>query len=120
MKSKQTLLAEAALEIDMRDLLGAKKAGPSDKRKETNTDLDKDEVFSLAIAGLPKVSELIATFSAEDQQRALEAAEQSYLETARGLGYQETDALQWAEAVMERLRLTQPIRTTSLMPVPTY
>jgi hypothetical protein len=120
LSSKQTLLAEAALEIDMRDLLGAKKAGLSDNRKETNTDFDKDEVFSLALAGLPKVSELIATFSAEDRQRALEAAEQSYLETARGLGYQETDALQWAEAVMFRLRLTQPIRGASLMPAPAY
>jgi hypothetical protein len=35
--------------------------------------------------------------------------ERSYLETARGLGYQETDAVQWAEAVMLRLHLTQPI-----------
>jgi hypothetical protein len=39
----------------------------------------------------------------------LEAAEQSYLETAKRLGYQEADALQWAAAVMFRLRLTEPI-----------
>jgi hypothetical protein len=72
-------------------------------------ELDKDEAFSMAVAGLPKVAELIVTFSSEDRKRALEAAEQSYLETARGLGYQEADALQWAEAVMDRLHLMQPI-----------
>ena len=71
-------------------------------------ELGEDEVFSAAVAGLPKVAELIATFPVEDRMRALEAAERSYLETARGLGYQEGDALQWAAAVMFRLRLTQP------------
>jgi hypothetical protein len=72
-------------------------------------ELSKDEIFSLAIAGLPKVAELIVALSFEDQRRALEAAERSYRETARGLGYQEADAVQWAEAVMLRLRLAQPI-----------
>jgi hypothetical protein len=74
-----------------------------------SVELGKDEVFSSAVAGLPKVAGLIATFSSEDRRRALEAAERSYLETARGLGYQETDAVQWAEAIMLRLQLTQPI-----------
>jgi hypothetical protein len=68
-----------------------------------------DELFSSAVAGLPRIAELIVSLSSGDRRRALEAAERSYLETARGLGYQETDALQWAEAVMRRLRLTQPI-----------
>jgi hypothetical protein len=72
-------------------------------------ELNKDEIFSSAVAGLPKVAELIATLSSEDQRRALEAAERCYRETARALGYQEVDAVQWAEAVMLRLRLTQPI-----------
>ena len=72
-----------------------------------SVELGEDEVFSAAVAGLPKVAELIATFPVEDRMRALEAAERSYLETARG-GYQEGDALQWAAAVMFRLRLTQP------------
>ena len=43
----------------------------------------------------------------EDRQRALEAAKQSYLETALGLGYEEATALRWAEAVMFRLQFTQ-------------
>jgi hypothetical protein len=72
-------------------------------------ELSKDEAFSSAVAGLTKVAELIATVSGEDRKKALEAVEKSYQETARELGYPETDALEWAEAVMFRLRLTQPI-----------
>jgi ABC-type arginine transport system permease subunit len=72
-------------------------------------DLGGDEVFSSAVAGLAKVAALIGSFSCEDRRRALEAIGKSYLETARGLGYQEADAAEWAKAVMLRLRLTQPI-----------
>ena len=53
-----------------------------------SVELGEDEVFSAAVAGLPQVAELIATFPFEDRRRALEAAEQSYLETAKRLGYQ--------------------------------
>ena len=66
--------------------------------------LEEDEVLSAAIAGVPKIAELIATVPAEDQARALEAAEKSYLQTARALGYGDADARQWASAVMFRLR----------------
>jgi hypothetical protein len=69
----------------------------------------RDELFTSAVAGLPKVAELIATLSSDDRTKALKAVEKSYLETARGLGYEEADALEWADAVMFRLRLTQPI-----------
>ena len=58
--------------------------------------LDEDEVLSAAIAGVPRVAELIATVPAEDRSRALEAAEKSYLETAHTLGYQDADAQKWA------------------------
>jgi hypothetical protein len=68
----------------------------------------RDEVFTSAVAGLPKVAELIATLSSDDRRKALEAVEKSYLETAQALGYEEADALVWAEAVMFRLRPTQP------------
>jgi hypothetical protein len=74
---------------------------------DVEIDLEKHEVFSSAIAGLPRVAELIATFPFEDREQALKAAKQSYLETARGLGYEEATALRWAEAVMFRLRFTQ-------------
>jgi hypothetical protein len=69
-----------------------------------SVELSKDEAFSSAVAGLPKVVELIAACPLGNRRRAFEAAQQSYLETARGLGYEEADALQWAEAVMHQLR----------------
>jgi hypothetical protein len=65
--------------------------------------LEEDEVLSAAIAGVPRVAELIATVPAEGRSRALEAAEKSYLKTAQTLGYQDADAQQWASAVMSRL-----------------
>jgi len=69
--------------------------------------LDEDEVLSAAIAGVPRVAEIIATIPAEERTRALEAAEKSYLETAHTLGYQDADAQQWASAVMSRLRIEE-------------
>ena len=69
--------------------------------------LDEDEVLSAAIAGVPRVAEIIATVAAEERTRALEAAEKSYLETARTLGYQDADAQQWVSAVMSRLRMEE-------------
>jgi len=36
-----------------------------------SVELGEDEVFSAAVAGLPKVAELIATFAVEDRRRAL-------------------------------------------------
>lgn len=65
---------------------------------------DNDGVLLNVLAGLPRVAELIATVPEEKRERALEAAEESYLNTARALGYGEVDAQQWAAAVMVRLR----------------
>ena len=65
---------------------------------------DQDEVLSAALAGVPRVVEFIATVPAEERGLALKAAEKSYLETAHALGCQDSDAQQWAEAVMTRLR----------------
>jgi hypothetical protein len=67
----------------------------------------EDEVFSVAIGGVPKVVEFIAGVSSEDRSRALEAAEKSYLKTAYTLGYQDAEAQQWVSAVMSRLRLEE-------------
>ena len=67
-----------------------------------SVELGKDEVFSAAVEGLPKVAELIATFPVEDRGRALEAAEQSYLDTARELGYPEADARQSTESLTKK------------------
>lgn len=68
-------------------------------------ELESDRVLAAVIAGLPKVAELISTIPGERRSRALEAAEQSYLRSARELGYEGDDAQQWVSAVMLRLRL---------------
>jgi len=65
----------------------------------------EDEVLSAAIAGVSRVAKLLATIPAEDQSRALEAAEKSYLETAHALGYTDTEADLWASEIMWRLRM---------------
>lgn len=67
--------------------------------------MSDDEVLSIAIAGVPKVAEFIAGVPMEHRSRALDAAEQSYLQTAHTLGYQDAEAQQWVSAVMARLRL---------------
>jgi hypothetical protein len=69
--------------------------------------VEEDEVLSEAIAGVPRVAELIATVPDENRSRALEAAEKSYLQTAHTLGYQDADAQQWASAVMSRLLIEE-------------
>jgi hypothetical protein len=69
--------------------------------------VDEDEVLSAAIAGIPRVAELIATVPDEHRSRVLEAAEKSYIDTAHSLGYQDADAQQWASVVMSRLRIEE-------------
>jgi len=69
--------------------------------------LEEDQVFSAAIAGIPRIVELIATVPDEDRSRVLEAAEKSYIHTAHSLGYQDADAQQWASAVMSRLLIEE-------------
>jgi hypothetical protein len=69
--------------------------------------VEEDEVLSEAMAGVPRVAELIATVPDDDRSRALEAAEKSYLQTAHTLGYQDADAQQWASAVMSRLLIEE-------------
>ena len=71
--------------------------------------VEADNILSAVIAGLPKVAELISTIPEERRGQALDAAEQSYLRTARQLGYEGEDALQWVSAVMLRLRLEQTL-----------
>jgi hypothetical protein len=68
-------------------------------------DLEKDEVLSSAIEGIPKVVELITTVPDEKRSLALEAAHQSYLQTAQALGYAPTDAQEWASTVMSMLEI---------------
>jgi hypothetical protein len=62
-------------------------------------------VLSSAIEGIPKVVELITTVPDEKRSLALEAARQSYLQTAQALGYAPTDAQEWASTVTSMLEI---------------
>jgi hypothetical protein len=68
--------------------------------------LENDEVLSAAIEGLPKIVELIASVPEAKRSLALAAAQQSYLQTAQALGYEESDAERWASTVMSLLEIT--------------
>jgi hypothetical protein len=66
-------------------------------------DLDDQKnagIFSAAVEGIPRVVELITTSPPEKRRAALLAAQQSYLQTARMLGYQEAQAQQWASIII--------------------
>jgi hypothetical protein len=71
----------------------------------TLDDLENDEVFSAAIRGLSKIVELISVIPDEKRSLALAAARQTYLRTAQELGYDESDAQQWASAVISLIKI---------------
>jgi Cdc6-like AAA superfamily ATPase len=71
----------------------------------TLDDLENDEVFSAAIRGLSKIVELISIIPDEKRSLALAAASQTYLRTAKELGYNESDAQQWASAVISLIEI---------------
>jgi len=69
----------------------------------TILDAEHDKVFDAAIAGIPKVAEMIAAVPLDQRVRALDAAAQSYKRAATDLGYAEAEAEQWASDLMFRL-----------------
>jgi hypothetical protein len=71
----------------------------------TIDDLENDEVFSMAVKGLPKIVELITALPEEKRSLALAAVQQSYLRTAQAIGYDESDAQQWASALVSLLEI---------------
>jgi hypothetical protein len=73
--------------------------------------VEDDAVLSAAIDGIPKIAERIADLSPSVRSLALAAAEQSYLQTARSLGYDELDAQLWASSVMVHLQIGEEIGT---------
>ena len=61
-------------------------------------------VLEAAVTGIPKVAELIALASDENQAAAFDVAERTYLQTAKDLGGTEEVAQKLASAVMLKLR----------------
>ena len=71
-----------------------------------------EEVLEAAVAGIPRVAQAIAEIPTEDRAKALEAAERSYRQTVRELGYEEGLVQSWVSAVM--LRLQTEVRNQEL------
>jgi hypothetical protein len=69
-----------------------------------------DEIFGAAAIGAPRILELIATVPEAKRALAWSAARQSYLQTARTLGYDEHDAQQWASEIISRLQIAFILR----------
>jgi hypothetical protein len=57
-----------------------------------------------AIDGLSRVARAIVAVPAEARTKAFAAAEDSYRQTARELGYDETEVQEWTAGIMFRLR----------------
>lgn len=68
------------------------------------------KISRAAVSGIPKAAQLIAALPAEDREGALWAAERSYRQTVRNLGYEQADAKDWVLAVMRRLRTKVEVR----------
>ena len=62
------------------------------------------KVLEAAVAGIPKIAQIIAFMPVENRATAFDAAERSYLQTAKDLGGAEEPAQKWASAVMLELR----------------
>ena len=61
--------------------------------------LDLDKAYSAALAGIPRVLDQIATVPKAKRSLAWSAAQQSYLQAAQAVGYDENDARKWASTV---------------------
>ena len=46
----------------------------------------EEDILVAAVAGIPRVAEVVASIPSEQQSRALDAAESSYRQTLRDLG----------------------------------
>ena len=65
---------------------------------------EEEKVLEAAVAGIPKVAEVVASIPEEDRARALGAVERSYRQTVLDLGYDEGPVQSWVSAVMLRLQ----------------
>jgi hypothetical protein len=57
-----------------------------------------------AMDGLSRVARAMVALPAEARTKAFAAAEESYRQTARELGYDETEVEEWTAGIMFRLR----------------
>jgi hypothetical protein len=65
---------------------------------------ESERILEQAVAGIPRIAQVIADFPVELREGALELAERRYQQTVCDLGYAEADAQGWISVVMFRLR----------------
>ena len=65
---------------------------------------EEEKILEAAVAGIPRVAEVVASIPEEDRAKALGAVESSYRQTVRDLGYEEGPIQSWLAAVMLRLQ----------------
>jgi len=65
---------------------------------------EEEKILEAAVAGIPRVAEVVASIPEEDRAKALNAVEDSYRHTVRDLGYEDGPAQSWLAAVMLRLQ----------------
>jgi len=65
---------------------------------------EAEEILEAAVAGIPKVAEVVASVPEQDRAKALDAVERSYWQTVCDLGYEEGPVQSWVSAVMLRLQ----------------
>jgi hypothetical protein len=63
-----------------------------------------EELLHMVMVGIPRVAERILELPDEQRQKAFDAVEQSYLQTAIDSDYAEDNARHWVSAVMDTLR----------------
>jgi hypothetical protein len=64
----------------------------------------KEQVLEAAISGVSRVAEAILATPTEKRTKALDAAANSYCQTAQDLGYDEAETQEWLHGIMFRLR----------------
>jgi hypothetical protein len=64
----------------------------------------KERVLEAAINGVSRVADVILATPGERRPKALEAAANSYRQTAQDLGYDEAEIHEWLHGLMSRLR----------------
>jgi DNA-directed RNA polymerase specialized sigma24 family protein len=76
----------------------------SDRLIQMKPKLQNDSVLKKAIGGIPRVARTIVGLPPQERQKALDAVEYSYRETAVELGFGEGQARGWASVVMLSLQ----------------
>jgi hypothetical protein len=74
---------------------------------------DEKVFLRTAIDAIPKIAEIVCSFSPEDQSGALDAAERRFMKTARDCGCNEISARFRVSAIMRLLRRQVKARQTS-------